>query len=161
MKRELDKAIKLRSNGDYKGSNNILQRLAEEFPESASVNYQCAWSFDLMGEEAKAVAYYEKAISLGLPSKEMEGALIGLGSTYRTLGEYEKSKSTLLKGMEQFPNNNAIKTFYAMTLYNLNEHQEAMELILTCLTNTTKDTNILSYKRAIDFYSDKLDEVWE
>ncbi len=85
---------------------------------------------------------------------------MGLGSTYRTLGEYEKSKSALLKGIELFSNNKAIQTFYAMTLYNLNEHSQAMELLLKCLIETTKDAEIISYKKAIDFYSDKLDEVW-
>ncbi len=47
-----------------------------------------------------------------------------------------------------------------MTLYNLNEHSKAMELLLKCLTETTKDAEIISYKKAIDFYSDKLDKIW-
>ncbi|MEG0440597.1 MAG: tetratricopeptide repeat protein, partial [Solibacillus sp.] len=112
-------------------------------------------------EESKAVPFYEKAIKLELSSKELEGALLGLGSTYRTLGEYEKSKSIFLKGIESFPNNRAIQTFYSMTLYNLNEHSKAMELLLKCLSDTTTDDEILGYKKAIDFYSNKLDEIWE
>ncbi len=48
-----------------------------------------------------------------------------------------------------------------MTLYNLSEHGRAMELLLKCLIETTKDEEILSYKRAIEFYSDKLEETWE
>jgi hypothetical protein len=48
-----------------------------------------------------------------------------------------------------------------MTLYNLNEHSKAMELLLKCLIDTTTDDKILSYKKAIEFYSNKLDEVWE
>ncbi|GGA90865.1 tetratricopeptide repeat protein [Ornithinibacillus halotolerans] len=161
MEKELGNAIDLRKNGNYKESNELLLKLVQEFPDHASINYQCAWSFDLLGEEAKAVPFYEKAIRLGLPSMELEGALLGLGSTYRTLGEYEKSKSTLLKGIELFPNNKAIQTFYAMTLYNLHEHSKAMELLLKCLIETTKDPEIISYQKAIDFYSDKLDEVWK
>lgn len=119
------------------------------------------WSFDLLGKELQAVPFYEKSIQLGLSSKELEGALLGLGSTYRTLGEYEKSKNVFLKGIELFPNNRAIQTFYSMTLYNLNEHTKAMELLLNCLINTTTDDEILKYKKAIDFYSDKLDTVWK
>ena len=90
----------------------------QEFPNDASINYQCAWSFDLLGEESKAVPFYENAIKLGLSSKELEGALFGLGSTYRTLGEYEKSKSIFLKGIESFPNNRAIQTFSVKLIYN-------------------------------------------
>jgi tetratricopeptide (TPR) repeat protein len=91
----------------------------------------------------------------------MEGAIVGLGSTYRALGEYEKSKKTFLKGMELFPDNHVIKVFYSMTLYNLKEHSKAMELLLKCLLNTTNDNEILSYKKALHFYSDKLDQTWK
>ncbi|UZJ81098.1 tetratricopeptide repeat protein [Fictibacillus sp. KU28468] len=161
MEKELYKAIELRKGGNHKESNKLLMKLVHEFPDDASINYQCAWSFDLLGEESKAVPFYENAIKLGLYSKDLEGALLGLGSTYRTLGEYEKSKSTFLKGIESFPNNKAIQIFYSMTLYNLNEHSKAMELLLKCLTDTTTDDEILGYKKAIDFYSNKLDEIWE
>ena len=66
-----------------------------------------------------------------------------------------------LKGIELFPNNRAIQTFYSMTLYNLNEHSKAMELLLKCLMDTTTDDELLKYKKAINFYSDKLDEIWK
>ncbi|MFS0861957.1 tetratricopeptide repeat protein [Fredinandcohnia sp. 179-A 10B2 NHS] len=161
MEKELEKAIALRKSGNHKESNELLMKLVEEHPENASVNYQCAWSFDVLGEESSAVPYYENAIKLGLTASELEGALLGLGSTYRTLGEYKKSKMTFQKGIELFPNNRAFQTFYAMTLYNLNEHSKAMELLLKCLVETTSDENILLYKKAIDFYSDKLDETWK
>ncbi|AXI08475.1 tetratricopeptide repeat protein [Oceanobacillus sp. 143] len=161
MEKKLERAIDLRKTGDHKESNELLMKLVQEFPDNASINYQCAWSFDLLGEESKAVPFYENAIKLGLSSKELEGALLGLGSTYRTLGDYERSKRTFLKGIELFPHNRAIQTFYSMTLYNLNEHSKAMELLLKCLIDTTTDDKILSYKNAVDFYSNKLDEIWE
>ncbi|MBM7661029.1 tetratricopeptide (TPR) repeat protein [Bacillus mesophilus] len=161
MEKELDRAIDLRNSGGNKESNKLLMKLVQKYPGNASINYQCAWSYDLLGEESKAVPFYENAIKLGLPSNELEGAFLGLGSTYRTLGEYEKSKRTFQRGIETFPNNRAIQTFYSMTLYNLNEHSKAMELLLKCLIDTTTDDKILRYKKAIDFYSNKLDEVWE
>ncbi|MGG2087259.1 tetratricopeptide repeat protein [Priestia aryabhattai] len=161
MNNKLDKALALRKNENHKESNELLSELVKEFPDDALYNYQCAWSFDILGEEEKAVPFYENAIKIGLPSKDMEGAVLGLGSTYRALGEYEKSKETFLKGMELFPDNHVIKVFYSMTLYNLKEHSKAMELILKCLLNTTNDNEILSYKRALNFYSDKLDQTWK
>ncbi|WAA12582.1 tetratricopeptide repeat protein [Fervidibacillus halotolerans] len=161
METRLNRAIDLRKNEKYKESNEVLINLVKEFPSHASILYQCAVSFDLLGEESKAAPLYEKAIQMGLPKKELENALIGLGSTYRTLGEYEKSKRTFLKGMEQFPENHAMQTFYAMTLYNLNEHKKAMELLLSCLIDTTNDKEILKYKNAIHFYMDKLDQTWK
>ncbi|MED4015969.1 tetratricopeptide repeat protein [Sutcliffiella cohnii] len=161
MKAQLEKAIRLRKNGKYKESNELLMKLIEANREDATLNYQCAWSFDLLGEEAKAVPFYERAISLGLPSADLEGALLGLGSTYRTLGQYEKSKEVFQRAMELYPENRAIRVFYSMTLYNLTEHADAMGILLKCLIETTTDEEILNYKKAITFYADKLDQVWK
>lgn len=158
---KLEEALKLRQEGHYQQSNEILVNLVEEYPENASLHYQCAWSFDLLGEEAKAAPYYEKAIQSGLGEEELKGAYIGLGSTYRTLGEYEKSKDVLQEGMARYPENRAIQVFYAMTLYNMNEHHRSMELLLQCLADTTRDEELAKYKKALQFYSDKLDQVWK
>ena len=86
---------------------------------------------------------------------------MGLGSSYRALGEYEKSKAVFEKGTALFPDNRAIQVFFAMTLYNLQEHRRAMELLLRCLLDTTGDDAILGYKKAIAFYAERLDETWD
>ncbi|MBZ5201874.1 tetratricopeptide repeat protein [Planomicrobium chinense] len=161
MDAALNKAIQLRGAGKFEESKEILMQLAEEYPDFSLIHYQCAWSLDLLGKEAEAVAYYERAIGMGLAGNELEGALLGLGSTYRTLGAYHKSKEVFLKGIKLFPENKAIQTFYAMTLFNLEEHETAMQLLLECLIETTHDEEIVKYKNAIRFYSDKLNEVWE
>lgn len=160
MQIEIEKAIEMRKTGKQKESNELLIKLVDEYPNDAFINYQCAWSFDVLGLESKAVPFYEKAINLGLSGKDMEGAIIGLGSTYRTLGEYEKSKDVFQKGVNLYPNNEAIKVFYSMTLYNLKEHDQAMEVLLSSLIKTTKSEEILDYKKAIGFYLDKLDQIW-
>lgn len=160
MNEEVNKAIELREKGELKEANTLLVKLVQEFPDDAYIHFQCAWSFDVLGEEIKAVPYYEAAINLGLSNKDVEKAIIGLGSTYRTIGKYKKSQETFLKGMKLFPENKVIQVFYSMTLYNLKEHQKAMELLLSCLMETTSDDEILSYQKAINFYKDNLNEVW-
>ncbi|OEH93770.1 tetratricopeptide repeat protein [Bacillus solimangrovi] len=158
--RELEEAIQLRSEGKHKQANEMLIKLTRNYPENAVIHYQCAWSFDVMGLESEAVPYYEKSIALGLEGEDLEGALLGLGSTYRTLGEFEKSKATFLTGIERFPTNYAMKVFYSMTLYNLNDHDSSMEILLKCVAETSSDPTIKSYKKAIEFYSDQLDKQW-
>ncbi|WEG19077.1 tetratricopeptide repeat protein [Alkalihalophilus pseudofirmus] len=161
VEREIKKAISYRQNHEYNESNKLLLELVRQHPDHAITNYQCAWSYDILGEESLAVPYYKKAISLGLPEKELQGAYLGLGSTYRTLGLYGLSKETFCNGISNFPHNKALQTFYAMTLYNLNEHNKAMDLLLNCLVKTTSDPEIKLYQKAIEFYSDKLDQVWK
>ncbi|WP_246321240.1 tetratricopeptide repeat protein [Paenibacillus germinis] len=40
----------------------------------------------------EAVPFYKKSLELGLSGEERQGAYLGLGSTYRTLGMYDHSK---------------------------------------------------------------------
>ncbi|MGN7298892.1 tetratricopeptide repeat protein [Fredinandcohnia aciditolerans] len=157
----MKQALQLREEGRFKESNARLLSLVKESPNDPQLNYQVAWSFDVLGLESNAVPFYEKSIRLGLEGEDLEGALLGLGSTYRTLGKYEKSAETLVKGLELFPENHAIRSFYAMTLYNLNRHQEAMGILLKSLATTSGDKYIQQYNRAINFYADKLDEIWK
>jgi len=35
-----------------------------------------------------------------------------------------------------------------------------MGILLNCVIDTTSDVNLLAYKRAIAFYSDKLEQTW-
>ena len=156
----LEKAIELRKVGKLKESNEILLHLVNEHPDDSMINYQCAWSFDALGLEENAIHYYEKVISIGLPDEELRGAYLGLGSTYRTLGRYKESKEVFEEGLTKFPQDRSMKIFYAMTLYNLQENSKAMEILLNCIVQTTSDNDIKSYQKAIEFYSDKLDEVW-
>ena len=161
MEKMIEQALHLRKEGQLLESNRIFLQLVKEFPQDAYINYQCAWSFDTLGDESQAVPFYETAISLGLPEKDQEGAFIGLGSTYRTLGEYDKSQKTLEQGLKQFPTNRAMQVFLATTLYNLESHQQAMELLLKNIMETSNDEHIQSYKKAIEFYSNKLDQTWK
>lgn len=161
IQKKLEQALQYRKENKLKESNEILVALAKEYPTDAYINYQCAWSFDCLGEETQAVPYYEISIQGGLQKEDLQGAYLGLGSTYRCIGEYEKSRALFERAVSMFPENESFKVFYAMTLYNLKAHSEAMELLLKCLTNTTSDESILMYKRAIEFYSDKLDETWK
>ena len=161
MKTQIEEAIHLRENGKYEASIDKWKVLINKEPGNGFLHYQCAWSHDAMGSEREAVPYYEEALRLGLDIKDMQGAYLGLGSTYRTLGNYEESKRILEAGIDRFPDNQALKVFYSMVLYNLNEHSRAMELLLTCIGETSEDSGIAPYKKAILFYSERLDEVWK
>ncbi|MFP7477020.1 tetratricopeptide repeat protein [Terribacillus saccharophilus] len=159
--KELSDAIRLREAGKLAEANERLTKLASAYPHEAEVQYQCAWSFDVLGEETAAVPYYERAIELGLSVDNKEGAYLGLGSTYRTLGQYKKAEQILKEAMKQFPKNNAFPVFYAMVRYNQKGHAEAMRILLQLIAETTSDQDILEYRKAISFYSDKLDMIWD
>jgi tetratricopeptide (TPR) repeat protein len=152
--------MRLREAGELEQARTLALELVAMYPNDPTVNYQCAWSHDTLGLEREAVPFYERAIALGLRGDELEGALLGLGSTYRCLGEYQKAIETLGAGAAQFPGQRSFEAFLAMALYNIGAHSQAVERLLRALAETSTDASIQRYKRAILFYSNKLDETW-
>ena len=156
---ELESAIRLREDGDLQGAGSLLARVLTEAPDDAEANYQMAWLCDLEDREREAVPFYVRAIAGQLSAEERRGALLGLGSTYRALGEYPEAVETLRRGVTEFPEDRAMRTFLALALYNADGCREAVELLLKNLVETTSDPEIKAYKRTLSFYADRLDEV--
>ncbi|MFT9819165.1 tetratricopeptide repeat protein [Lysinibacillus sp. NPDC056185] len=161
MDKRLQHIITLRENGKLEEANQLMVELVKEQPENGYYQFQCAWTFDSLGKEQEAVPHYEKAIQLGLKPEFLVDAYLGLGSTYRTLGQYEQAKRIFEQALSEFPEAEHLKVFYAMTLYNLSEHSKAMGTLLNTIIHTTNHKGIKDYSKAIKFYSDKLDQTWE
>ncbi len=156
----LESAIATRREGRNEEALAQLMALHDEWPDDAAVNLHCAWTHDKLGLEAEAVPYYERAIELGLERDDLEDALLGLGSTYRTLGRYDESLTTLTRGVEEFPDNPGMRVFRAMALYNNGRGKEACESLLDLIATTPQSEPLARYQPAILEYSKDLDRVW-
>ncbi len=157
--RTLEYAIALRQSGQLKEAIDIMKDLLVKEPENAQINYQLAWAYDVSSLEKEAVPYYEKAIEIGLEENDQVEAIIGLGSTYRTIGRYQDSKDLLMKYKDSF-DNKAIEVFLAMAEYNLSENEAAVGRLLKIIAETSQDDHIMQFSKAIGFYADRLNQVW-
>jgi tetratricopeptide (TPR) repeat protein len=153
-------AVALREAGLVEKSRALLLGLLEETPDDPIANLQCAWAHDSLGLEKEAVSFYEAALELGLDGDHRRHALLGLGSTYRTLGRYEEALATLTRGVEEFPADYGIQVFQAMALYNTGQAKDACQLLLRVLLETSSDDGIRSYESAIGIYAADLDRTW-
>lgn len=156
LKEELDAIVGARAHGQFKEVLPRLKALDERHPNVAEINYQLAWTCDTLGRAAEALPYYEKAIALGLPPNEHSGALLGLGSTLRVLGQLERSAGTLRSGKMLFPENREFDVFLALTAHDEGKHAEALRLTLETLCDTTDDPGLTAYQRAIRHEAAKL-----
>jgi tetratricopeptide (TPR) repeat protein len=96
-------AKELRANGKHAEAKDLLVALVAQNPNDAELQYETACVHDFLGEEASAVAYYRAALLGRLSLEHLRGAYLGLGSTYRTLGQYADAQVTLRQGLERFP----------------------------------------------------------
>lgn len=154
----LDSAIKLRESGRLEEANLVLKTLVDKYPDVAEINYQLAWCYDVMGLEHEAIPYYERALLIGLPEKDQIEAIIGLGSTYRTIGQYKKSKQLLEENAKKYKNR-VMEVFLAMTDFNLKDYEKAVGTLLMLLAETSSDQEIQKFSKAIAYYSERLNEI--
>lgn len=155
-KEELDAIVGARAHGQSREILPRLQQLDAKHPNVAEINHQLAWTCDVLDRAADALSYYEKAVALGLPPNELSGALIGLGSTLRTLGRLDRSAEVLRSGQSQFPDNPEFAAFLALTLHSQGKAADALRLALDTLCETTEDPGLTAYQRAIRHAAAKL-----
>ncbi|MFF2523379.1 tetratricopeptide repeat protein [Streptomyces liangshanensis] len=154
----LSGAVRLREEGRHEEARAALLDLAARFPQDAEVAYQAAWIHDVLGLEAEAVPYYERALAGdALSEEDRRGALLGLGSTYRVLGRYGQAVETLRLGVARYPEDGALRAFLAMALYNTGAHREATGTLLEVLAATSGDPSVQRYRRALTHYAGDLD----
>lgn len=154
------RVAELRADDRLEEARALALELHAEQPDNPTVNLQAAWTHDRMGLEEEAVPFYERAIEGGLESDDLRHALLGLGSTYRALGHYPRSLSTLSRGVELFPEDRGLQVFQALALYNNSKSKEACALLLCLLIETTSDPDISSYERSLREYAADLDRIW-
>ncbi|ENG8415216.1 tetratricopeptide repeat protein [Listeria monocytogenes] len=152
--------LTLLQNGDYETARTQALAELKNNSDNAELHYYAAWAHDALGKEDAAIPFYEKAIQLGLPVDSRKEAYIGLGSTYRITGQPEKASLLFQTVLQEFPDNNALRTFSVMAKYNQGLEKEALQEALILLTQTTSDEDILSYKKAIQFYAQDLDATF-
>lgn len=160
MDKTIQQAIALRSDGKFEQSRQLLATLLEQDPLKARAHLHIAWSYDNQGLESQAVQHYHAALAGELEATERFDALFGLASTLRSLGQYQETAVWFEKTLALFPDCREVKPFYAMCLYNLGKHKQAIELLLNLLVETTNDEDILTYQRAIKLYAQDLDRTW-
>lgn len=128
----------------------------------ARAELERAFSVDRDGREREALDHYRAALAGGgLEPGERASGLLGLGSTLRALGEHEEAVEVLSSAREEFPDERMFEPFLALALHNVGRHAEAIELLLTCLAETSADEGVRRYRQALLFYAARPDEAWD
>lgn len=149
----------LKTQGRYQEATALAQRQLAAEPEAAMLHFQLACLYDVQGLEQQAIPCYLAALARDLPPTQRREAWLGLGSTYRALGEYPASLRAFDDGLTEFPQANELMLFRAMALYNLGENKRAVADLLLLLADTSSDPDIRGYQRAIRHYAADLNVI--
>lgn len=161
MRPKLTEALELRRSKRLEESKEKLLSLVQETDEADPlVLFECACAHDLLGLEVQAIPYYEKALEAGLSEPQRKTAYTNLGSSYRCIGEYEQAEAILLQAQEQYPEDEVVKVFLAMTRYNLGKTEDCVRELLHVIVRLRELNDRVEYQRAIAFYAEHLEEIW-
>lgn len=149
----------LRKKGRYLETTEMALHMLQQTPLDATLHYQLACLYDVQGFEQQAIPCYLIALQHDLPPQLRQAAWLGLGNTYRALGDYQKSLTTFDDGLNEFPQAKEITLFRAMMRYNLGETRQAVADLLVLLAETSAHREISTYQRAIRQYAVDLDRI--
>ena len=155
-----EQVLSLRRAGEHEEACSLAVSLVAQFPLDIELQYQAACVHDFLGREAQAVPFYLAALSGPLSAEHLRSAYLGLGSTYRALGQYSEAERTLRDGLARFPEAAELKVFLAMALHSLGQSKQAVELLLTVLAESSSDAQLRSYREAILFYAQDIERSW-
>ncbi|MBR7553720.1 tetratricopeptide repeat protein [Allobacillus sp. GCM10007491] len=150
----------LKQNGHLQSAREEITRLAEEQAKNPSILFEAGLLHKDLEMMSQAITYFNQALELDLSEDIRKNSLFHLGASYRAVGLYENAKEAFEIGMSEFPAANEFYIYFAMTLYNMDESDLAMEIVLSKLLETTKDENILKHKEEFSFYASRLDELF-
>ncbi len=146
----------LRGAGRHEEALQLAVKLVRSRPQDAECAYEAACVNDFLGHEEVAAGLYTIALTGPLSDEQERGAFLGLGSTYRVLGEFQKSVDVLDRGLTRFPEAPELRAFRAITLYNLGRSAEAVSCLLGLVAETSADPQISRLRPALRLYAREL-----
>ena len=108
-----------------------------------------AFSHDAAGREAKAIPFYRRAIARGLSRADLRDALIGLGSSLRSVGQTRAAIRTLQKARTLFPRDPAVVLFLALAHASAGQHALALRQVADALLRESKNPLLAPYRKVL------------
>jgi tetratricopeptide (TPR) repeat protein len=118
-------------------------------PSSAQAALTQALSLDAAGREKQAIPRYRRAIAAGLKGDDLHTALIGLGSSLRTIGKTQSAIMTLRKARRLFPRDTAVILFLALAHYDAGQKDLAIRQLADALLKESTQPRLKSYRKAL------------
>lgn len=145
----------LAREGNPDASIAFFRDLVAAHPNDPRAHYELACSFDREGREDEAVAPYKRALELGLPEPNLQGLLLGLGSTLRNVGAHAEAVALLSDAVERYPNHADLTIFLAFARHSAGDPAGALVTLLDLIL-ATPEIELHGYDRAIRYYTDDL-----
>jgi tetratricopeptide (TPR) repeat protein len=143
---DLEAAIQLgydrRDRADMAPTVAYFEDLLARHPDHPVLVYEVGGAYDTAGDEAAAVAHYERALALGLEGDVLRRCLCQYGSTLRWLGRLDESVAVLERARREFPDSDSVRVFLALTLNDAGRADAAVAELLSVVVTHAEHTDL-------------------
>ncbi|MFH1487759.1 MAG: tetratricopeptide repeat protein [Pseudomonadota bacterium] len=114
----------LMQRGDIEEAVIRHQKYLEKFPDNALALYHLGYAYGRMGDHIKEVAFYNKAVALGLKNEQI---YFNLGMAYGESNQPDQAVRAFLMGLEINPESLDNRFGLAMAYHQKGASQKAVE----------------------------------
>ena len=149
-KPELDAIVGARHGGRIDTVLPALRRLDARHPHVPEIAVELAFSLASAGHHPEALAAYERALALGLPSPaEQANTLVGHAVCLLRLGRPSDAATALERARVQFPDHAEFGAYLAIARHQAGDTAGAFGLLLSTLLETSEDVGIAAHQRTL------------
>jgi cyanophycin synthetase len=130
--------------------------LAARFPDDPRVLFEHASTLDAAGRETEAVPLYERALGLELREPYRHRCQMQLASSLRVLGRTAEALRVIEEAASHHPDSLGVAAFRAVVRHDAGDPSGALADLLTAVTATSADPDVVLYRRAITAYASDL-----
>ncbi|MDX1738860.1 MAG: tetratricopeptide repeat protein, partial [Alphaproteobacteria bacterium] len=112
-----------------------------------------------LGEDDKAVGYYEKAIELGLKASDLKSAILSLGISYHCLGLMEKSRRLIEAAVSHFPDDKPLQIFKFVANSGLANDKQTIKSHLDHFARELENLDITDLEVALKKFTNNLQPI--
>lgn len=149
-KPELDAIVGARHGGRTDTVLPALRRLDARHPHVPEIAAELAFTLVATGADTDALAAYERALALGLPSPaEQANTLAGHATCLLRLGRATAAGIALENARAQFPDHAEFSAYLAVAKHLAGETDAAFALLLATLLETSEDIGLTAHQRTL------------
>lgn len=131
---------------------------ADENPHDVVAQLRAAYGFDKLGDEARALKYYEAALPLNIPKAEEKKFRISYGSTLSNNNRLDEAISHLKNASQIHPESPEVWVFLSFALRKAERLDEAYLSLLRAIVLEAGEAGLGGFVRAVSEYLNEFEK---
>jgi Flp pilus assembly protein TadD len=137
---------------------NATANFADQNPHDVVAQLRAAYAYDKLGDDARALQYYEAALPLNIPNTEDKKFRIGYGSSLSNNNRLDEAIRHLKTASQIHPESSEVWVFLSIALRKAERFDEAYLTLLRAIVLEAGEAGLGGFVRAVSEYLDEFEK---